>query len=125
MDWFTSDLHIDHMGLLKHRSCFSSMDEMDETLFKMFDPVRKGDRVFLLGDICWKHDNLIKLFDLLMIKKKAIVYWIEGNHDRDLFKTHSFLNTVRSLSEAGVRAIISGKGIVPFLRCPTMCSFMP
>ena len=27
--------------------------------------------------------------------------------------------------QAGVRAIISGKGIVPSLRCPAMCSFMP
>lgn len=82
MDWFASDLHLGHKTMLRHRTQFSTVEEMNEIIISGFDVVKKGDRLFLLGDIGFDpvivHDFLQKL-----LSRKAEVFWIQGNHDKD------------------------------------------
>ena len=81
MDYFTSDLHLQHKFVLEHRG-FSSFEEMHDRLFSMFDAVKKGDRVFILGDVAFTPYAAKELFDFLIMKKKvSALYIIEGNHD--------------------------------------------
>lgn len=90
MDWFTSDCHINHNTILSHRK-FSSIEEMNDTLLHMFDVVKKGDNVYLLGDISWDAEGAKMLFDYLIMKKKvAKVFVIEGNHDHNWIKGFTF-----------------------------------
>lgn len=85
--WFTSDLHLGHRFVLRTRPQFSSMEEMNETLIKMFDVVKKGDDVYILGDLSWESDLVQQLFDFLIMKKRvANVFVIIGNHDDNWMK---------------------------------------
>ena len=90
-DWFTSDLHINHKNILAHRS-FASMEEMNETILRMFDDVRNliGDRLFFkaLKNYVTKYqgqnatpDNLISVFENTASKriKKIFVSYIDGS----------------------------------------------
>lgn len=79
--WFTSDLHLNHKMILSHRH-FDTIEEMKEKIFSMFDVVKKGDDVFILGDIGWEVEPVQELFNYLIMKKRvANIYIIEGNHD--------------------------------------------
>lgn len=81
MDWFTSDLHLGHKMILPHRQ-FETLEEMKEKIFSMFDVVRKGDNVYILGDISWDTQSAQELLNYIIMKKRAAnVYIIEGNHD--------------------------------------------
>jgi calcineurin-like phosphoesterase family protein len=80
MDYFTSDLHFDHINTFKHRKNFSSIEEMNNTLFHMFDATKKGDRVFILGDLSFTLEGANLIIDSLC-KKKVNVFLIMGNHD--------------------------------------------
>ena len=90
MDWFTSDLHINHITCLRHRP-FDSMEAMNSTIMDAFDCVGRGDRVFMLGDLSWDESSIRELFERLL-KKKAILFWIMGNHDKELFKKIEYPN---------------------------------
>ena len=82
MDWFTSDLHLNHYSMLRYRTQFKTVEEMNEALMSMFDVVRKGDTVYILGDVAWDPEHAQALFDYLIMKKKvAKIHVIEGNHD--------------------------------------------
>lgn len=79
--WFTSDLHLNHKFILKERN-FSTLEEMKEKIFSMFDVIKKGDEVFILGDVGWDAEVVQELLDyLIMTKKVRELYIIEGNHD--------------------------------------------
>lgn len=80
--WFTSDLHLNHKLAFRERPEFSSMEEMNDAIFKMFDVIKKGDDVYILGDLGWDPEIVQQLFNFLIMKKKANgVYVIIGNHD--------------------------------------------
>ena len=82
MYWFVSDLHMNHRFVLKTRSQFNSMEEMNGTIFKMFDVLKKGDDVYILGDLGWEPEIVNKLFEFLIMKKKVrMIHIIIGNHD--------------------------------------------
>ena len=123
-DWFTSDLHINHKNILTHRTFapdgdavyrpFASMEEMNETILHMFDDVRKGDNVYILGDVSWDEEGAKMLFDYLIMKKKVgKVFVIEGNHDHNWigkFPLHPRVEivqtmTLRAQPKNGFRAI--------------------
>lgn len=85
MDYFTSDLHLSHIMSLKHRPRFTSVEEMDNTILKAFKIVKRGDRLFILGDLGWDDNKIINLLTHLTQKIKIDVFWIQGNHDKHLF----------------------------------------
>jgi len=78
--WFTSDTHFNHKGILKHRTRFSTVDEMNEHLIAAHNSrVKKGDVVHHLGDVIWKLP-----FDFSRLNGSFILY--RGNHDRSIEK---------------------------------------
>ena len=56
MIWFTSDLHLNHMNILKYEPIsrpFDTVEEMNETLIGNWNAcVKDDDTVFILGDLC-------------------------------------------------------------------------
>lgn len=79
--WFTSDLHLGHKAATKYRP-FETLEEMKERLYGMFDVVKKGDFVYILGDVAYEAEDAKELFEYLILKKKVSdLYVIEGNHD--------------------------------------------
>lgn len=80
--WFTSDLHLGHANVIKYcKRPFKDADEMDETLVRNWNSVvRPGDRVYVLGDLCFhKPEKAKQTIGRLM----GNIYLIAGNHDRD------------------------------------------
>lgn len=83
-NFYTSDLHIFHKNVTKQGTNFdlrnfNNLDEMHEIILNNWNStVTNGDRVFILGDMCWKHnDESIALVSQL----KGIKTLILGNHD--------------------------------------------
>jgi len=80
--WFISDTHFFHENILKWgRGEFSSIEEMNEVMVERWNSVvKKGDRVYHLGDV-WMgpstHEQRARLWNRLNGSKSLIV----GNHD--------------------------------------------
>ena len=57
MKFYTSDLHFDHLNILKFEPesrPFNTIDEMNEALIKKWnDKVKQDDEVYILGDFCF------------------------------------------------------------------------
>lgn len=93
MIYFTSDLHLFHNNLLKYRTQFLSVDEMNETIITNHNNiVKSNDEVYYIGDISFgKAKETIEIIRQLNGKK----HLIRGNHDKKLLKNAEF----RSLFE--------------------------
>jgi len=84
MDWFTSDLHLGHLSILKHRPEFTSVEEMDEVILTNLYNIPKGSDLYILGDIAWNQQSAKKILDR---KPKNIqLHLILGNHDHKISK---------------------------------------
>ena len=82
MDMFISDTHFGHESILSEcRSCFSSVDEMDETIIRNINrKMTRRDTLYIVGDFSFRsHRSPIEYLEA--IKPKKIL--IQGNHDRD------------------------------------------
>lgn len=79
MEYFTSDLHLGHENIIKLcNRPFSSVEEMDNFLIESFNrKVKKGDTVYILGDLIWENADAEKYLKKLNGKKILIT----GNHD--------------------------------------------
>lgn len=78
--WFISDTHFSHQNILNWgRSEFSSVEEMNETMVENWNRVvKKGDKVYHLGDVFFgSKDDFKKLWPRLNGSKRLII----GNHD--------------------------------------------
>ena len=80
--WVTSDLHFNHLNILKYEPIsrpFETIEEMNEVLIKNWnDRVGADDTVYVLGDFFMGQLTSIKeIFDRLNGK----VILIRGNHD--------------------------------------------
>lgn len=89
-DYFLADTHFGHKNIVKetmgkdHRR-FNSVEEHDNYIANQWKKVvRKGDRVFLLGDVAFGKKNLEILGNLPGLK-----YLIMGNHD--CYSTETYL----------------------------------
>lgn len=89
--WMISDLHLGHKGILtfdhpdggKLRD-FDSLDQMEEYIFDIWqDTVGAGDKVYVLGDVAFNRQALLRMKDLKGSKRL-----IRGNHD--LFKQKDY-----------------------------------
>lgn len=81
MNWFTSDLHLNHANILQYCSRpFDSMEEMNEALVTRWnDRVGYGDTVYVVGDMfLGKPEDAAQLIKRLRGHKVLIL----GNHDR-------------------------------------------
>lgn len=82
--WFISDTHFQHENILKYqKEPFSSATERDEHMIDNWNKVvKKGDKVYHLGDVFFGSKETFKtLWPRLNGSKRLIV----GNHDDILF----------------------------------------
>lgn len=74
-----SDLHLGHKNITKFRPQFTSPEHMRDVLFENWHKVvKKGDRVYILGDVCF---SMEALQDLSTWTGEKVL--IVGNHDLD------------------------------------------
>ena len=72
-----SDLHLGHQGILKHRTKFNSLIDMEMFIVNNWNSiVNDEDKVYILGDVAFNKKSLSLL---LLMKGKKIL--IKGNHD--------------------------------------------
>ena len=80
MIYFTSDLHLGHCTVLKHRPEFGSIDEMNETFISNInETVTARDTLYILGDLTFRigEDEANDL--IRRINGRKIL--LRGNHD--------------------------------------------
>jgi len=80
--WFTADTHFDHLGALKFRPMFESVQEMNEHIIEKWNgSVKKGDHIYHLGDF-----GFFKADRMLIIKHRlnGDIHLVKGNHDDKL-----------------------------------------
>lgn len=77
--FFVSDTHFNHIGLLKLRPQFKSLEEMNETIVENWNRVvRRGDRVYHLGDVALgRPEDAVPILERL----NGEIYLVRGNHD--------------------------------------------
>jgi calcineurin-like phosphoesterase family protein len=81
MDYFISDLHLNHRNIIKYcNRPFNNVEEMNKTLILNWNnTVKKEDRVFFLGDFCLGGKEAINEFSRQLNGK---IIMIKGNHER-------------------------------------------
>ena len=84
MNYYISDLHLFHKNVTGEGTNFdnrpfATMEEMHETIKENWNSrVTGSDHVYILGDMCWKHnESSISLVSQL----KGVKHLILGNHD--------------------------------------------
>jgi len=79
--FFTADLHLSHYNIMQYCDRpFTMVKEMDEIICNNFKAdLKKGDTLYLLGDISFNVEAAEKFFDSIPTKQ---VHYILGNHDR-------------------------------------------
>ncbi len=89
--FFTADLHIGHVNVVKWRKEFSHVEEHDEFIINNWNnTVSKRDIIYVLGDVAFNRFGTEKLRRL-----KGIKHLILGNHDRYLRDFHiNFFNRI-------------------------------
>ena len=108
---FISDLHFDHKNICKHRPEFESVEHHNEFILdRILTTVRRGDSLWLLGDICFSHDAV----DNYMIPIRCAVSRVNlvlGNHCAE---TEVGQNNIKRMLKQGlidkVYGLVSYKG---------------
>lgn len=87
MDYFTSDWHFGHKNILTlSQRPFKDVEEMDNVIIEnILSTLKKGDNLYFLGDISARADLARGQVDKIL-KRKINLFWIIGNHDRDIIK---------------------------------------
>lgn len=82
--FFTSDLHFGHENVIRFDNRpFETVEEMDAELIRRWNAkVRKGDLVYVLGDMIWKTRNSDA--ETLIRSLNGQIILIKGNHDHFL-----------------------------------------
>ena len=85
--WFTADHHFGHANVIKPAERpFKSVEEMDAEMVRRWNEVvRKGDRVYVLGDLSFHRPGRTREIVQSLEGQK---YWIRGNHDSDQVVKH-------------------------------------
>ena len=94
--WFLADTHFHHKNILKDRSEFSSIEEMNEKLVENYNKIVKpNDIVFHLGDVSFKINEVEPIIKRLNGQINLII----GNHDyenENKYKNMNKFNWVKS-----------------------------
>lgn len=90
MNWFCSDTHFGHTGILKHQpsraEAFANVSDMDDYLIDQINKyVYPEDELYHLGDFCWSASKAGHYRQRLKVRKLHI---IRGNHDSSSLKQH-------------------------------------
>ena len=84
MNYYTSDLHVDHKNIIKIcNRPFPSVEEMEAELVKRWNAkVTPIDHVYVLGDIMFRPQK----FNEFIGKLNGSIHYIAGNHDADVWR---------------------------------------
>lgn len=87
MNFFTSDLHLNHNSIIKYRSeKFNSQEEHDEYIIEKIHNLGKRDILYILGDSIFSGDKFNWYVDRFR-GKKCRIKLVMGNHcSLDLLK---------------------------------------
>ena len=99
MDYYTADLHINHDRIIKLcRRPFATADEMRLTFLQNINQkVAPNDRLFILGDLTWKH-NTKSMSELRAAINCKQVVLIRGNHDDiSIGDTHKWFTSIHDI----------------------------
>ncbi|MEO1329091.1 MAG: metallophosphoesterase [Pseudomonadota bacterium] len=82
VDYFTADTHFGHSGIIRlAKRPFRSVEEMDGALIEAWnDRVGPEDRVFHLGDFCFKGS---KRAQSVLERLQGRIVFLKGNHDTE------------------------------------------
>jgi calcineurin-like phosphoesterase family protein len=80
MDWFTSDLHFGHEGVIRYCDRpFTNLEEMHETLVSRWNEcIKPDDNVYVVGDMALCP---FKEFEPIAKRLNGKKFLIRGNHD--------------------------------------------
>jgi len=88
MIYFSADLHLGHLNILKYQParCFETIDEMDAILIEGINRyVKRDDELYYLGDFAWKASRYGHYRSRLKVRKLHVV---KGNHDASSLRMH-------------------------------------
>lgn len=93
MKYFTSDLHLGHLSILKHRDVpVETIPEYDAWVLDKIYDIPKGSDLYILGDIAFTQEGMIKL---LAHKPKSVqLHLIHGNHDKSFVQRMARANKI-------------------------------
>lgn len=82
MDYFSSDWHLGHRGIIEMTGRpFSSIEEMRETILdNSIRKMKKGDNLFFLGDFSFDQKETELALEEIN-RRKINFFWVKGNHD--------------------------------------------
>ena len=80
MNLFTSDLHLGHNSIIKHRDEFSSQEEHDSLILDNIAKLKKREILYVLGDFIFDSDSY-DYYIQQMNKMSCRIKVIMGNHD--------------------------------------------
>ena len=89
MIYFTSDLHLGHVSILKHRSGFDDIETMNRVIMDGINSVvAPGDTLYLLGDITHRvsMEEANRLISNINGKKVLLTGNHDGKYDPSLFE---------------------------------------
>ncbi len=95
--WFIGDTHFGHANILKYEPVarpFTTLEEMHEVIIERWNSVvKKGDKVYHLGDVAFGAKN-VEIMGRLNGNKRLIL----GNHDRYDMKIYlQYFHTVHGV----------------------------
>lgn len=104
--FWISDLHLGHSNLLNgyRGRFFKSKEEHDEVILdNVFNLLKRGDRLYHLGDLAWKYtsEDYKKLFDRFH-KARIDLILVEGNHDKVSQWKHKAIKSISQIKEISV-----------------------
>lgn len=101
MNYFTSDLHLNHKNIMKYcNRPFSSVEKMNETIINNFNSVLKSnDTLYILGDVGFGD---VEFINNLLDKINCDKVLITGNHDKHLLRDYNFRKKFKEIREIKV-----------------------
>jgi len=84
MNWFTSDLHLDHKNIIRYSDRpFSDVVDMNNTIIDNINScVSESDNLYIIGDFAFANKQRTnELLDMIKCENK---FFISGNHDKFL-----------------------------------------
>lgn len=138
--YFIADLHCNHANILKFQpnritamnlSGEDDVKGMDDYIYKMWnDTVKRGDHIYLLGDVCLGTMNDAQRCIYKLKQKGVNLHLIVGNHDKhipkisnqfssiDYIKTVTFKKSVFTYMDEDLRVCLCH---YPMLSWPDKC----
>lgn len=97
MIYYTSDLHLGHANVIRHRNRpFSSVEEMDAVLISNWNKkVHKNDTVYIVGDFIFRNTLPTEQY---LVQLKGKKHLIVGNHDKQWMKQIDSVQFFESIS---------------------------